>query len=60
MFEIELDYRVTHHVGFKPPVDTKTKVMFLYMDLIIKHNLCFDVNGRFGVSTNVMCHPVVA
>ena len=32
----------------KPPVDTKAKVAFQYKEHILKHNSCFDVNGRFG------------
>ena len=37
----------------QPPVDTKTKVLFWYMGLILKQNYCFDDNGRLGV--NVIC-----
>ena len=32
----------------RPPVDTKTTVVFYYMGLILKQNFCFDVNGRIG------------
>ena len=35
-----------HSGCFKPSVDTKTKVAFLYMGLIPKWNFCFDVNQR--------------
>ena len=31
----------------KPPVDIKTKILFQYEELILKHNTCFGVNGRF-------------
>ena len=36
-----------HSGCFKPPVDIKTKVHFLYEELIPKRNICFGVNGRF-------------
>ena len=32
----------------QPPVDTKPKVAFHYMGLILKQNFCFDVRGRLG------------
>ena len=34
----------------KPPVDTKTHVAFQSKLLILKQNLCFDVNGRFDIT----------
>ena len=36
-----------HSGSVKPPVDTKTKVAFYYIGLILKQNFCFEVNGRF-------------
>ena len=35
-----------HSHRFQPHVDSKTKVVFRYMDLIIKRNFCFEVNRR--------------
>ena len=34
----------------KPPVDSKTKLRFSYIGLILKCNFCFGVNGRFGTT----------
>ena len=31
-------------------VDIKTRVAFWYMDLILKHKLCFDVNTTLGTT----------
>ena len=39
-----------HSGCVKPPIDTKTKVAFQYMVLILKRNFCFDVNGRFDTT----------
>ena len=38
-----------HSGGVKPPADIITKVLFKYMGLILilKQNLCFEVNRRF-------------
>ena len=36
-----------HSCCFKPSVNAKTEVAFLYVGLILKWNLCFDINGRF-------------
>ena len=40
-------------VCVKPPVDTKKKVAFYYMGLILKRNFCFVVNGRFDTTLMV-------
>ena len=37
-------YRVTKQVVPLVCVDIKVKVVFVYMDLILKRNLCFYVN----------------
>ena len=48
VFIVKLSSVQGDHSGCdKPPVDIKTNVTFLYKLLILKRNLCFDVNRRF-------------
>ena len=46
----DLHLQGDHSGCAKPPLEIKTKVPFLYMDLILKRNICFDVNGRFATT----------
>ena len=39
-----------HSGCVKPPVNIKTKVVFYYIGLVLKHNFGFDVNGRFDTT----------
>ena len=39
-----------HSGCVKPPVELKTNVLFQYEANVLKHNLCFGVNGRFGTT----------
>ena len=49
---VKFIYRVTIKVSGcdKPPIDIKTKVPFYYEAHLLKHNLCFVVNGRFDTT----------
>ena len=42
----KISIQVDHSGCDKPPVNIETKVLFSYEERILKHNICFDVNGR--------------